>query len=116
MAIKGIVGAVYEDDTAPISDNVALLFDWTLQVDIRKEYTYGPELHGVPVGWWVKAKGYWTMKKLPKKQMYVRLFLYKGTDKRCLAGWAQVPVLKKANTLTSAEVVLHGVEHIKQEG
>jgi len=39
MAVKGLVGAVYVDDAAPLSDNIALLFDWTLEVQHRKEYT-----------------------------------------------------------------------------
>ena len=48
MAIRGIVGAVYKSETAPIPDNIALIFDWTLEVQHRKEYTYRPKIHNIP--------------------------------------------------------------------
>jgi len=94
MAIRGIVGAVYESDAAPISENVALLFDWTLEVQHRKEYTYGPELHGIPTGWHVKAEAYWAPETMPQGQYFVRLFIGKfqfplHRDPRCnfFGGW-----------------------------
>jgi len=58
VAIKGMVGAVYQNNTAPISDNIALILNWTLEVEHRKGFTYGPELHAVSTGWSVKAEAY----------------------------------------------------------
>lgn len=115
MAVKGMIGAVYEDDTAPISDNVALLFDWTLQVDIRKEYTYGPELHGIPVGWHVKAEAYWAVKKLQRRTACVRLFIDKGSDTRCLAGYVELPSLKKTDEIYTSTITFTGVGGIRCE-
>ncbi len=115
MAIKGIVGAVYEDDTAPISDNIALLFNWTLEVEHRKEYTYGPELHGIPVSWHVKAEAYWAVKKLQRKTACVRLFIDKGSDARCLAGYVELPSLKKTDGIRESTITLTGVGGIRCE-
>ena len=115
MAIRGMVGAVYESETAPISENVALLFDWTLEVQHSKDFTYGPELHGIPTGWHVKAKSYWAAKALPKGQAFVRLFIGKGEDKRCLAGQVELPVLKKTDGINASEIRLEGVSLLEQE-
>ena len=95
MAIRGMIGAVYESDTAPLSDNIALLFDWVLEVEYRKEYTYGPELYAIPTGWSVKAEAYWAPEQLPKGPAFVRLFIGKGKDLRCLAGQVELPALQK---------------------
>lgn len=116
MAIRGIVGAVYESDAAPVSENVALLFDWAVDVEHRKEYTYGPELHGIPTGWHVKAAAYWAVEKTQKRQAFIRLFIGKGEDKRCLVGQVELPVLKKTDGINASEIRLEGVSLLRQEG
>lgn len=109
MPIKGMVGAVYENDAAPISDNVALLFDWTLDVEHRKEYTYGPELHGIPTDWHIKAEAYWIEKNIQKRQAFVRLFISKGEDMRCLTGEVELPALRKTEGIYESSVKLNGI-------
>jgi len=116
MAIRGLVGAVYESDTAPISENVALLLDWVLEVQHRKEYTYGPELHAIPNSWHVKAKSYWAGKALPKGQAFVRLFIGKNEDKRCLAGHVELPTMKQTDAINETEIRMEGIGPITQEG
>ena len=116
MAIRGLVGAVYESDAAPISDNVALLFDWTLDVQHRKEYTYGPELYAIPTGWHVKAGAYRAKENLTKKQAFVRLFIGKDEDKRCLAGHVELPAVKHTDAINETEIRMEGIGPIKQEG
>ncbi len=114
--IKGLVGAVYEDDAAPLSDNIALLFDWILEAEHRKEYTYGPELHGILNDWHVTAKACWVAEKIDKGQVFVRLFIGKGKDLRCLAGQVELPTLQKTENIHETEIKLHGVGLIRQEG
>ncbi len=112
MALKGMVGAVYESDTAPISDNIALLFDWTFDVDIKKEITFGasgPELHGIPTDWHVTAEAYWAAKKIPKGQAFVRLFIGKGKDMRYLTGQVELPAMKQTNEIEESAITLEGV-------
>jgi len=116
MAIRGMVGAVYESETAPISENVALLFDWTLEAQHRKEYTYGPELHAIPNSWHVKAGAYWAKENLTKKQAFIRLFIGKGDDMRCLAGQVELPVLKKTENICKVKNQFEGVGLLRQEG
>ena len=116
MAVKGLVGAVYESDTAPISENVALLLDWVLEVQHRKEYTYGPELHAIPNSWHVKAKSYWAGKALPKGQAFVRLFIGKNEDKRCLAGHVELTTMKQTDAINETEIRMEGIDPITQEG
>jgi len=116
MAIRGLVGAVYEDEAAPVSENIALLFDWTLEVQQRKEFTYGPELHGIPTGWYVTVQAYWTEKDLQHNKAFIRLFIGKGEDKRCLAGQVELPVLKKTDGINVSEIRLEGVSLLEQEG
>jgi len=115
MAVKGLVGAVYVDDAAPVSDNIALLFDWTLEVQHRKEYTYGPELHGILNDWQVKAKAYWAPEQLPKGPAFVRLFIGKGKDLRCLAGQVELPTLQKTDGICESEIRLDGIGGVKCE-
>jgi len=115
MAIRGMVGAVYESETAPVSENIALLFDWTLEVQQRKEFTYGPQLHVIPEGWHVKAKSYWAAKAL-KGQAFVRLFIGKDEDKRCLAGHVELPTMKQTDAINETEIRMEGIGPIKQEG
>lgn len=116
MAIKGMVGAVYQNNTAPISDNIALILNWTLEVEHRKEYTYGPELHAVSTGWRIKAEAYWAAEKIDKGQVFVRLFIGKDKDMRCLAGQVELPILQKTENIHETEIKLHGVGLIRQEG
>jgi len=116
MAIRGMVGAVYESETAPISDNIALLFDWTLEVQHRKEYTYGPELHAIPNSWHVKAGAYWAKENLTKKQAFVRLFIGKDEDKRCLAGHVELPTMKQTDAINETEIRMEGIGQLIQEG
>lgn len=116
MAIRGMVGAVYESETAPISENIALLFDWTLEVQQRKEFTYGPQLHVIPEGWHVKAKSYWAAKALPKGQAFVRLFIGKDEDKRCLAGHVELPAVKHTDAINETEIKMEGIGQLIQEG
>jgi len=116
MAIRGMVGAVYESETAPISENVALLFDWVLEVQHRKEYTYGPQLHVIPEGWHVKAKSYWAAKALPKGQAYVRLFIGKGEDRSCFAGQIELPTMKQTDAINETEIRMEGIGQLIQEG
>ena len=116
MAVMGLIGAVYESETAPISENVALLFDWTLEVQHSKDFTYGPELHGIPTGWHVKAKSYWAAKALPKGQAFVRLFIGKGNDRRCLVGQIELPAMKQTEDINETEIRMEGIDPIKQEG
>lgn len=109
MAVKGIVGAVYEDDAAPLSDNITLLFDWTLEVEHRKEYTYGPELHAVSTGWSVKAEAYWAAEQVPKGKAFVRLFIGKGEDLRCFTGEIELPALEKTDGIEETTIKLIGI-------
>ncbi len=115
MAIRGIIGAVYESETAPVSENVALLFDWTLEVQQRKEFTYGPELHGIPTDWQVKAEAYWAPETMPQGQYFVRLFIGKGEDLRCLAGQIELPALQKTDGICESSIKLNGIGGIKCE-
>jgi len=115
MAIRGIVGAVYENDTAPLTDNIALLFDWKLEVEHRKGFTYGPELHGVLIGWHVMAQAYWAAKQVPKGKAFVRLFIGKGEDLRCLAGQVELPILQKTDGICESEIRLNGIGGVKCE-
>lgn len=116
MAIRGMVGAVYESDTAPVSENIALLFDWTLEVQQRKEFTYGPELHGIPTDWHVKAEAYWAPETMPQGQYFVRLFIGKDKDRRCLAGHVEIPELQKTDGIYEVEINLRGIGPIRWEG
>ncbi len=116
MAIRGMVGAVYESETAPISENIALLFDWTLEVQQRKEFTYGPHMHMINEGWHVTARAYWAAKALPKGQAYVRLFIGKGEDRSCLAGQIELPAMKHTDAINETEIRMEGIGPIKQEG
>lgn len=109
MAMRGLVGAVYKNDAAPVSENIALLFGWTLEVQHRKEYTYGPELHAIPIGWHVKAEAYWTVEAIEKGQAFVRLFIDKGEDMRCLAGQVELPALKKTEGVCESDIKLDGI-------
>ena len=115
MAIKGMVGAVYEDDAAPLSDNIALILNWTLEVEHRKEYTYGPELHAVSTGWSVKAEAYRAAEQVPKGPAFVRLFIGKGKDLRCLAGQVELPTLQKTDGICESSIKLNGTGGVKCE-
>ena len=115
MAIKGLVGAVYQNNTAPLSDNIALLFDWILEAEHRKEYTYGPELHGVLNDWHVKAEAYWAPETMPQGQYFVRLFIGKGKDLRCLAGQVELPTLQKTDGICESEIRLNGIGGVRCE-
>ena len=115
MAVKGLVGAVYVDDAAPFSDNIALLFDWTLEVQHRKEYTYGPELHGILNAWHVKAEASWAPETMPQGQYFVRLFIGKGKDLRCLAGQVELPTLQKTDGICESEIRLNGIGGVRCE-
>ena len=115
MAIRGMIGAVYESDTAPLSDNIALLFDWVLEVEHRKEYTYGPELYAIPTGWHVKAEAYWAPETMPQGQYFVRLFIGKDEDKRCLAGYVELPTMKQTDTINETEIRMEGIGQLIQE-
>jgi len=116
MAVRGLIGAVYESETAPISENIALIFDWTLEVQHRKEFTYGPHMHMINEGWHVKAGAYWAKENLTKKQAFVRLFIGKGNDRRCLAGHVELPAMKQTDTINETEIRMEGIGPIKQEG
>ena len=115
MAVKGLVGAVYEDDAAPLSDNIALLFDWILEAEHRKEYTYGPELYGILNDWHVTAKACWVVEKVPKGHAFVRLFIGKGKDLRCLAGQVELPTLQKTEGICESSIKLNGTGGVKCE-
>ena len=116
MAIKGMIGAVYESDAAPVSENIALIFDWTLEVQHSKEFTYGPELHGIPTGWHVKAEAYWAPETIPQRRYFVRLFIGKGDDARTLAGNVELPALKMAEEITEMKITFEGIGQLIQEG
>ena len=113
--IKGLVGAVYENNTAPVSDNIALILNWTLEVERRKGLTYGPELHAVFTGWRIKAEAYWAAEKIDKGQVFVRLFIGKGKDLRCLAGQVELPTLQKTDGICESSIKLDGIGGIKCE-
>jgi len=113
--IKGLVGAVYEDDAAPLSDNIALLFDWILEAEHRKEYTYGPDLHGILNDWHVTAKACWAAEQVPKGKAFVRLFIGKGKDLRCLAGQVELPTLQKTDGICESSIKLNGIGGVKCE-
>lgn len=115
MAVKGLVGAVYVDDAAPFSDNIALLFDWVLEAEHRKEYTYGPELHGILNDWQVKAEAYWAPETMPQGQYFVRLFIGKGKDLRCLTGYVELPRLQKTDGIFESDINLNGTGGVKCE-
>lgn len=116
MAIRGMVGAVYENETAPVSENIALLFDWTLEVQQRKEFTYGPEIHGVLTGWYVKAESYWASNNIPQGRYFVRLFIGKGKDLRYLAGNVELQALKMVEEITEMKINFEGIGQLIQEG
>jgi hypothetical protein len=116
MAVKGLVGAVYESDAAPIPDNIALIFDWTLEVQHRKEYTYGPEIHGVPTGWYVKAESYWVPETMSQGRYFVRLFIGKGNDRRCFVGQIELPAMKHTDAINETEIRIEGIGQLIQEG
>lgn len=116
MAVMGLIGAVYESETAPVSENIALLFDWTLEVQQRKEFTYGPELHGIPTGWHVAVQAYWAEKDLQQDKAFVRLFLGKAEDKRCLAGQIELPKIKMTKDICEEVLRLEGIGQLIQEG
>jgi len=116
MAIRGMIGAVYENDIAPVSENIALLFDWTLEVQHSKEFTYGPQLHAIPTGWHVKAESYWASKNIPQGRYFVRLFIGKGDDARTLAGNVELPALKMAEEITEMKITFEGIGQLIQEG
>jgi len=116
MAVRGLIGAVYESETAPISENIALIFDWTLEVQQRKVFTYGPRFHKINEGWHVKAGAYWAKENLTKKQAFVRLFIGKGNDRRCLVGQIELPAMKHTDTINETEIRMEGIGPIKQEG
>lgn len=109
MAIKGLVGAVYENSAAPLTDNIVLLFDWKLEVEHRKGFTYGPELHGVLTGWHVMAQAYWAAEPVPEGPAFIRLFIGKGDDIRCLAGEVKLPALKEINGIHEGTIKLNGI-------
>jgi hypothetical protein len=113
--IKGLVGAVYKNDTAPTTDNIALLFDWVLEVEHRKGLTYGPELHAVSTGWSIKAEAYWAAEKIDKGQVFVRLFIGKDKDLRCLAGQVELPTLQKTDGICESSIKLNGTGGVKCE-
>ena len=116
MKIRGLVGAVYEDDTVPVTNNIALIFDWSLDAEYREECTFGPVWHEVLTSWHVKAEAYWAPETIPQGQYFVRLFIGKGEDKRCLAGQVELPVLKKTDGIKETEIILEGINQIIQEG
>lgn len=115
MAIKGLIGAVYENNTALLTDNIVLLFDWKLEVEHRKGFTYGPELYGFLIGWHVEAEAYWTPETVPQGQYFVRLFIGKGEDLRCLTGQVELPTLQKTDGICESEIRLDGVGGVKCE-
>ena len=115
MAIKGLVGAVYENDTAPLTDNIALLFDWKLEVEHQRGLTYGPELHGFLTGWYVTAQAYWTAEPMSKGKAFVRLFIGKGEDLRCLAGPVELSTLQKTDGICESEIRLDGIGGVRCE-
>jgi len=115
MKIRGLVGAVYEDDTVPVTNNVALLFDWSLDAEYREECTFGPVWHEVLTSWHVKAKAYWAKENLTKKQAFVRLFIGKGDDIRCLAGQVELPTLQKTDGICESSIKLNGIGGVRCE-
>ena len=114
--IRGLVGAVYADAAASMYDNIALLFDWTLDVDHDMGHTYGPELHGVPSGWMVTAEAYWAGEGFTGGEGFVRLFIGRGDDPRCLAGLVRIPAIVKMNGICETAVRLDGIGPVTQEG
>jgi len=115
MKIRGLVGAVYEDDTVPVSNNVALLFDWSLDAEYREECTFGPVWHEVLTSWHVKAKAYWAPEQLPKGPAFIRLFIGKGDDIHCLAGQVELPALQKTDGICESSIKLNGIGGVKCE-
>lgn len=114
MAITGLVGAVYTDDAAPVSDNVGLIFRWLLDVDVEFVRTFGtdgPELYGVPGQWTVQAEAYWGDERfaaLVGELVTVRLFLGAGESRRCLEGPALL--IDTGIKATGGQVVQQGIE------
>ena len=64
----------------------------------------------------MKAKSYWAAKALPKGQAYVRLFVGKGEDKRCLAGHVELPTMKQTDAINETEIRMEGIGQLIQEG
>jgi hypothetical protein len=116
MAIRGLVGAVYEDEAAPVSENIALLFDWMLEAQHRKEFTYGPDLHAIPNNWYVKAEAYWAPETMTQGQYFIRLFIGKGDGMRCLAGQVELLALKKTENICKVKNQFEGIGQLIQEG
>lgn len=115
MKIRGLVGAVYEDDTVPVTNNIALIFDWSLDAEYREECTFGPVWHEVLTSWHVKAKAYWAPEQLPKGPAFVRLFIGKGKDLRCLVGQVELPVLQNTDGICESEIRLNGIGGVRCE-
>lgn len=116
MKIRGLVGAVYEDDTVPVTNNIALIFDWSLDAEYREECTFGPVWHEVLTSWHVKAEAYWAPETMPQGQYFVRLFIGKDEDRRCLAGQVEIPALQKTDGIYEVEINLRGIGPIRLEG
>lgn len=107
--ITGLTGAVYESNTAPVTSNIALLLDWELDVEHSREYVFGGKLHGIPAGWHVKAGAYWAGRRVEACKVFVRLFIGKEKDMRCLAGWADLPGLQATPGIRERVIRLDGI-------
>lgn len=114
MALTGLVGAVYMDDAAPLSDNAGLILKWVLNVDVdfvRAFGADGPEIHGIPGQWTVQAEAYWGDERfaaLAGELVTVRLFLGAGESRRCLEGPALL--IDTGIKATGGQVVQQGIE------
>ena len=106
---EDMVGQYIKITAGPISDNIALILNWTLEVEHRKGFTYGPELHAVSTGWNVKAEAYWAREQVPKGKAFIRLFIGKGEDIRCLAGQVELPTLQKTDGICESSIKLIGI-------
>ena len=115
MKIRGLVGAVYEEDTVPVTNNIALIFDWSLDAEYREECTFGPVWHEVLTSWHVKAEAYWVPESMPKGHAFVRLFIGKGDDIRCLAGRVELPTLQKTDGICESSIKLNGIGGVRCE-
>lgn len=113
--IRGLVGAVYRDDAAPLTNNLVLLLDWELQIDIQKQPLLGSEMSVVPVGWYVQAHAYFANTDVPKKQATIRLFIGDGEDKRHFIGTVMVPELRVSDTIQRQPVIFRGINQIRLE-
>jgi hypothetical protein len=116
MAMKGLIGAVYQNDAAPIKDNTALIFNWTLEIDSLKDLTFGPQLNAIPHESVIKAEAYWSKTDITKCPVFIRLFIKKEGDVQNIQGNVELlDSLKKSDYINEIPIKLLGIGGLRCE-